>query len=177
MPRLFTGIKIPPEIGAQLCRLQFGLEGARWIDAENFHITLRFVGDIDETTADDFAERLDEISARPFSLSLRSLGAFGNKNPRMVWAGVAPEPALDALHKAHEQAAQRAGLKPEGRKFTPHVTIARLRHGRAADVARYLSLNGDFSTPAFNVEAFSLFSARGSRGGGPYIVECDYLMG
>ena len=177
MPRLFTGIKIPAEIGQQLARLQFGLEGARWIDPANFHITLRFVGDVDAATADDFADRLDDVSSMPFSLSLHSLGAFGNKNPRMVWAGVAPAPELEALHKAHEQAAQRAGLKPEGRKFTPHVTIARMRSGRADDVARYLSMNGDFASQQFEVEAFSLFSARLSRGGGPYVVECDYLLG
>lgn len=176
MPRLFTGIKIGADIAAQLARLKGGLHGARWIEPEDFHITLRFLGDVSEIEADDFVQKLEDIEAPAFSLRLEGMGAFGKSKPRLIYAAVAPSPALHHLHLAHERAAILAGLEPEGRKFTPHVTVARLRHSRAEDIARYLSEFGDFQTLEFEVLEFMLYSARQSRGGGPYVVEERFAL-
>jgi 2'-5' RNA ligase len=66
---------------------------------------------------------------------------------------------------------QRIGLPPEGRKYTPHVTLARLRNGSARDIAEYLTLRGGFAAGPFEVDRFVLFSSRDSVGGGPYVVE------
>lgn len=176
MPRLFSGLEIPPGIAERLMSLRGGLEGARWVDPENYHITLRFVGDVDGATADRYCEALDRISAPSFNLTLDGLGSFGRGKPRAIWAGVAPSPDLMSLNRAHEKAAQAAGLAPEVRNFHPHVTLARMRGGRAENVARYLSERGGFLTPGFEITRFVLFSARESRGGGPYVVERAYPL-
>ncbi len=176
MPRLFSGLEIPREISDRLAMLKGGLEAARWVSAENYHITLRFIGDVDGATSERFCEALARIKATRFTLVLAGIGSFGRGRPRAVWAGVGPSEPLAELARAHEQAALTAGLEPEGRKFHPHVTLARMRGGRASGVAEYLEHNGAFLSPAFAVTRFVLFSARESRGGGPYVAEHEYPL-
>jgi len=176
MPRLFSGLEIPREISDRLAMLKGGLEAARWVEPENFHITLRFIGDVDGATAERFSQALAQIKAAPFTLALDGVGSFGRGRPRAVWAGIGPSEPLLALAHAHEQAALTAGLEPEGRNFHPHVTLARMRNGKASDVAKYLEHNGAFLSPSFTVSRFVLFSARESRGGGPYVVEHEYPL-
>src|SRR2546427_3256401 len=106
MPRLFTGIEIPPDIGQSLATLRGGLSGARWIDPENYHLTLRFIGDVDGATARDFTLALSEIVAAPFELRLNGLGSFGGGKPRAIFAGIVPCDGLDALRPANERAAR-----------------------------------------------------------------------
>ncbi len=176
MPRLFSGLEIPREISDRLMLLKGGLESARWVDPDNYHITLRFVGDVDGATAERFSEALAQITAAPFTLFLDGAGSFGRGRPRALWAGVGPSAPLMALANAHEQAALAAGLETETRNFHPHVTLARMRRVRAPDVAKYLEQNGAFLTPGFAVARFNLYSARASRGGGPYVVERAYPL-
>jgi 2'-5' RNA ligase len=176
MPRLFTGIEIPPGIAQMLDMLRGGLPGARWIDRENYHITLRFLGDIDDRAAQEAANMLDRVERAPFDLHLEGLASFGGRKPRAVVASVAPEPALLDLQAEQERLMRRIGLDPEARKFTPHVTLARLRGSSSLDVAEYLSARGYFRTAPFRVERFVLFSSRASTGGGPYVVEEEYPL-
>jgi len=171
MPRIFTGLRIPPDIAARLALLQGGIEHARWIDGRDYHITLRFIGDVDQALAGEVARALGRISWSAFSLRLSGLGWFGGKRPHSVHALVEPNPALDRLQAAHEQACRAAGLAPETRKFIAHVTLARLRGARLAQVRDFVSAHGLFSAGPFAVEEFALFSARPSRGGGPYAIE------
>ena len=176
MPRLFTALELPTDIGFSLSLLRGGLPGARWVEPENYHITLRFIGDIDEPTADEVADALARISRPFFDLSLEGLGAFGARRPHAVWAGVKPSPALRELQAEHERLMQRIGLEPERRKFMPHVTLARMKHASEPDVAAYLALRGAFRTPAFRVGRFVLLSSRASKGGGPYLMEEAYPL-
>lgn len=176
VPRLFSGIEIPADVVERLAALRGGLDGARWVEPENYHITLRFIGDVDGTTAERFSEALNGIKVPAFSVTLDGLGSFGRGRPHAVWAGVAANSELEALSRDHEKAAVRAGLAAETRKFHPHVTLARMRRAKASDVATYLSYNGAFLTDAFPVERFVLFSSRASRGGGPYVVEQAYPL-
>jgi 2'-5' RNA ligase len=171
MPRLFTGLEIPREIAQSLSFLGGGLPGARWIDAENYHITLRFIGDTDFRTADELVNALSRVQRGPLSLRLNGLDAFGGNKPHSIYACVERSQALFELQAEHERIAQRIGFRAEGRKFLPHVTIARLRGAKGPDVGHYLSLRGFFSTPAFNASSFVLFSSKDSIGGGPYIIE------
>jgi 2'-5' RNA ligase len=177
MPRLFTGLEIPDNIGQTLSGLRGGLPGARWIDPANYHVTLRFIGDIDGLAANEIASTLFRIRRQPFDVSLQGLSSFGGKKPRAVVASVAPSRPLMELQAELERLMQRFGLDPEGRKFTPHVTLARLRDSSPRDVADYLSIRGYFPTQVFSVSYFSLFSSRASVGGGPYIVENTYPLG
>jgi 2'-5' RNA ligase len=176
MPRLFTGLEIPGALGESLSLLQGGLPGARWIDPENYHITLRFIGDVDDEIAQEIAWLLGKIRRKAFELRLDGLSSFGGRKPRALVATVVPSPSLVELQAEHERLMQRAGLDPEGRKYTPHVTLARLRDTSSFDVADYLSAHGGFGSPAFAVSRFALFSSRASTGGGPYVVEAAYPL-
>jgi 2'-5' RNA ligase len=167
MPRLFTGLEIPPEVGQSLAMLRGGVPGARWIDPENYHLTLRFIGDVDDATAHEINSMLERVRRRSFELRLDGLSSFGGRKPRAIVATAAPTPSLQEIHAEQERMMQRIGLEPEGRKFTPHVTLARLRDASSLQVADYLSARGLFRTPPFQVSRFVLFSSRASVGGGP----------
>src|SRR5271167_2084536 len=176
MPRLFTGLEIPRHIGESLAMMRGGLPGTRWIDPENYHLTLRFIGDIDDALARDIAGLLGRVERAPFELRLDGLSSFGGRKPRAVVASVAPVAPLIELQAELERLLQRLGLEPEGRKYTPHVTLARLRDSSSRQVADYLSARGHFRSSSFEVSRFVLFSSRASSGGGPYIVEADYPL-
>ena len=77
MPRLFTGLEIPAEIGQTLSNLRGGLPGARWIDPENYHVTLRFIGDIDGMSANEIASMLFRVDRKPFEVKVQGLQSFG----------------------------------------------------------------------------------------------------
>jgi 2'-5' RNA ligase len=174
MPRLFTGIEIPQSIRLRLSLIRSPLSGAKWIEPDNMHITLRFAGDIDERTADDFADLLADIRARPFSVAICEVGSFGGRGPHSLWAGVDGGEELAALYRANERAARAAGLEPETRPFRPHVTLARMRGARHHAVARFLEENGGLRVEPFMVTRFVLLSARPGSGGPPYAVEAAY---
>ncbi|MCP3474733.1 RNA 2',3'-cyclic phosphodiesterase [Bradyrhizobium sp. CCGUVB1N3] len=176
MPRLFTGLEIPAEVGQTLSNLRGGLPGARWIDPENYHVTLRFIGDIDGVSANEIASLLFRVDRKPFEVKLQGLTSFGGRKPRAVVATIAPSKPLMELQAELERMMQRIGLDPEGRKFIPHVTLARLHDASDQDVADYLSLRGYFPSKAFMAERFVLFSSRASTGGGPYVVEDAYEL-
>jgi 2'-5' RNA ligase len=176
MPRLFTALEIPQSAALSLSLLRGGLPGARWIDREYYHITLRFIGDIDHRTADEVVEAFDRVQRPQFDLTLSGTGFFGSKKPHSIWAGVQPTPALMALQAEHERICQRIGLPPEPRKFTPHVTLARLKGARVDDVVHYLTGRGNFVAGPFTVSRFVLMSSRDSVGGGPYVVEEAYPL-
>lgn len=176
MPRLFTAIEIPQDVARRLSALRGGLPGARWIDPENYHLTLRFIGDIDAPLANDIAELLGHIRRAPFELAIDGLGTFGGGKPRAVFARIPASAALMALQAEQERLIRRAGMPAEERKFTPHVTLARLREARSRSVAEYLSTRGDFLATPFTVTRFVLFSSQPSRGGGPYLVEEAYPL-
>lgn len=172
MPRLFTALEIPRDAALSLSLLRGGLPGARWIDVENYHLTLRFIGDVEGHIADEIAHALDRVKRPEFMLSLAGVDAFGTKKPHSIYAGVSASPDLIALQAEIERICQRLGLPADQRKFTPHVTLARLKSNvRIDDVARYLSGRGNFTTLPFKVGRFVLMSSRESTGGGPYVVE------
>jgi 2'-5' RNA ligase len=177
MPRLFTALEIPADVGQALSFLRGGLPGARWIDPENYHLTLRFIGDVDVHVAHEAASILSRIRRKPFELRLDGLSSFGGKKPRAIVANAPPVSPLMELQAEHDRLLQRVGLEPEGRKYSPHVTLARLRETSSRQVADYLAERGSFRSMNFPVSRFVLFSSRDSVGGGPYIVEEAYPLG
>jgi RNA 2',3'-cyclic 3'-phosphodiesterase len=171
MPRLFTGLEIPQRIRQHLALLRAPLARAKWIEPEDMHITLRFAGDLDARTADAFLAQLSEIRGRPCAITIKGVGAFGGREPRVLWAGVEAGGELAALYRANERAARAAGIEPDPRDFKPHVTMARMRGARQKTVARFLEENGDLSAAPFVATQFLLLSARPGSGGPPYGVE------
>jgi 2'-5' RNA ligase len=176
MPRLFTGIEIPAAIGERLSFLRGGLPGARWVDRANYHLTLRFVGDVDMDIAEEIASALTRIRRPGFKLRIDGIGVLGTRKPHALVARTEPSAELAELRGDHERIIQRIGLPPETRKYTPHVTLARLRGAASRDIADYLSVRGAFSAEPFPVDRFVLFSARNSTGGGPYVIEESYPL-
>jgi 2'-5' RNA ligase len=174
MPRLFTGLEIPPAVGDALSMLRGGLPGARWIDRENYHLTLRFIGDVDDMIAHEVESTLGRVPRAPFELRVDGLSSFGGHKPRALVAAITPTQPLMDLQAEHERLMQRVGLEPGGRKYTPHVTLARLRDSSSRQVAEYLSNRAGFRSASFKVSRFVLFSSRASVGGGPYVVEASY---
>ncbi|HEX2020592.1 MAG TPA: RNA 2',3'-cyclic phosphodiesterase [Aurantimonas sp.] len=171
MPRLFTALEIPQALAFPLSLLRGGLPSARWIDPENYHLTLRFIGDVEARLADEIVAALDRVERPGFSIALRGIAAFGNKKPRSIHAEVESSPELSDLQGEIDRICRRLGLPADQRKFMPHVTLARLRQPKPEDVARFLARNGGFRTPPIRVARFGLFSARDSVGGGPYLLE------
>ena len=176
MLRLFVGIEFPPELKLRLSLLQSGLAGAKWVDPGNFHLTLRFIGEVDEGTAVDVDEALLRLKARPFSLQLAGAGVFGGDKPRQLWVGVEREPALATLQSKIETALIRAGLPPEPRKFAPHVTLARLREPKRSDIQQFLATHAQFRADPLRVDRFSLIASYPTKAGSVYEDQADYEL-
>ena len=177
MPRLFTGFEIPPEIAFDLSLMRGGMSGARWIDPENYHITLRFIGDVDHAMARDISSSLASIRRDPCQITIDGLSTFGGDRPRALIARVQATSSLVEMQGEQERLARRLGLAPEPRKFAPHITLARLRGTPASHVAHFLGSRGLFTSRKFTARRFVLYSARDSVGGGPYVVEAAYPLG
>jgi 2'-5' RNA ligase len=177
MLSLFTGLEIPSDIALDLSNMRGGISGARWIDVENYHLTLRFIGDIDHATARDVFATLEQIRRPAFTVTLETLDSFGGGRPRAIVARAKPAQPLVELQAEQERLMRRIGIPPEPRKFTPHVTLARLRAASAPAVASYLAARGLFFSRRFEATRFVLFSSRASTGGGPYVVEAAYPLG
>jgi 2'-5' RNA ligase len=177
MPRLFTALELPDAVVAKLALTRGGVAGARWLEPEDYHVTLRFIGDIDARAANDIAETLGEIRRPKTPVRFEGLSWFGGVKPRSLIARVKAEPALMDLQAEQERRLRRIGLEPETRKYTPHVTLARLRGVGQGAVADYLATRGALMAEPFLAERFVLYSAREGSGGGPYVVEAAYPLG
>jgi 2'-5' RNA ligase len=177
MPRLFTGLELPDAVVGQLALMRGGIVGARWLGPEDYHITLRFIGDIDARTARDIDETLGDIHRPKVPIRFEGLSWFGGDKPRAIVAKVKAEPALMDLQAEQERRLRRIGIEPETRKYTPHVTLARLRGAGQAAIASYLAERGALIADSFVSERFVLYSARAGSGGGPYVVEAAYPLG
>ena len=177
MPRLFTGLELPETVVSQMALARGGLFGARWLEPEDYHVTLRFVGDVDARTAHDIADTLGDIRRPAAEVRFDGLSWFGGDKPRAIVARVKADTGLIELQAEQERRLRRVGLPPETRKFTPHVTLARLRRVRPPAVADYLASRGALTVEAFTAARFVLYSAREGSGGGPYVVEAAYPLG
>ena len=163
--RLFAAITIPEHVSDRLVPLQKGVPGAKWRPRENFHLTLRFFGEVNERTAEDIDAELASISAAAFELQLAGTGHFGQLDPRAIWVGAKPEAELDRLQSRCEKAARRAGLPADKRKFCPHVTLAYLSGTPVEKVETWKRKLALFSAPGFRVGHFSLYASWPKRGG------------
>ncbi len=177
MIRLFAALELPENIRMQLSLLQGGIPGARWSPVENMHLTLRFIGEVDQAVARDIDDMLADIREPAFSLSLKGVGEFGRKDGRALWAGVANGAELQHLAAKIESALQRMGLPAQQRKYSPHVTLARLRDVPMDEIQTFLSTHAMFKTPSFEVRQFALYSSQTSPKGSRYRIESVYQLG
>jgi 2'-5' RNA ligase len=176
MLRLFVGIEFPPELKLRLSLLCTGVAGAKWADPGNLHLTLRFIGEIDEGIAAEVDEVLAQLRSRPFALQLAGAGVFGGNRPHALWVGVERDPALVKLRDKVELALIRVGLAPEPRKFAPHVTLARLRDPVLDDLGHFLAVHARFRAEPLPVDHFSLIASFPTKAGSVYEDQADYQL-
>jgi 2'-5' RNA ligase len=177
MLRLFVGIGFSPELKLRLSLLCSGMPGAKWVDPGNFHLTLRFIGETGESVAADIDEALARLRAHRFTLQLAGTGIFGSGDkPRSLWVGVERSPELVALRDKIEQALIRLGLPPEPRKFSPHVTLARLHKPALDKLGDFLAAHALFRAAPYPVEGFSLIASFQTKAGSIYEDQADYPL-
>ncbi len=173
MLRLFVGIDLPPELKLRLSLLAAGVPGAKWVDPGNYHVTVRFIGDVDEGQAADIDAALAQIRAPRFAVTLANVGHFGL---RMLWVGIERNPALQHLHEKVESALNRLGFAPEERRYTPHVTLARLKRTHESKLQTYLGEHALFRAAPFPVERFSLVASYLTKSGAIYEDQEEYRL-
>jgi 2'-5' RNA ligase len=178
MIRLFVALALPQDIRSRMELLCNGLQGARWVRPESFHLTLRFIGEVDEARVEDIDSALKRIRAPRFEIFFEGVDFFGkDRKPHTLFAGVKRNAALTNLHAKVERAVVSAGLPPDGRKFSPHVTLARLRPRAALDrLGGFVAANAHFRAGPAPIGYFVLFSSFLSRSGAIYSPEAAYPL-
>ncbi|WP_334128030.1 RNA 2',3'-cyclic phosphodiesterase [Sneathiella sp.] len=173
--RLFVAIDLPGEIKAEIATLRGGIPDARWIAAENAHVTLAFIGEVQGPMMMDISLALGKIRYPAFDLDIEGVGVFGNnRRPRLLWAGVRPTPEITLLHQKIVTAIESVGARVDERRFHPHITLARVHKSPYEKVRHFLVDHALFKVKTLPVTSFSLFSSHLSSSGSIYNEEVSY---
>jgi RNA 2',3'-cyclic 3'-phosphodiesterase len=178
MSRLFVALDLPEDVKRSLEPLGRGLGDVRWLDAEQQHLTLRFLGQLDNGLTREVAEALALVPGVPFELRLKGIGHFPLRGePRVLWVGVEKSLELQRLKRRIDRVLDQAGLSPDSRKFAPHVTIARIR-GPLSPVrlGTYLMRHSLYRSEPFPVSSFHLYSSWPRAEGAEYQIEASYEL-
>lgn len=178
MPRLFVALQLPDPLRQAVCGLQYGLRNARWLDEDGLHLTLAFLGEVDNSAQRRIEDALGTVTAPALRMALHGLGCFPPRGaPRVLWTGASPKSELASLARAVRRALERMGLTPERRKFTPHVTIARFRGPPSpTELERYIGTHSLFRTTDADVVSFHLFSSVLRASGARYTMETTFPL-
>lgn len=175
--RLFVAIDLPDDIRQSVADICRGLPGVRWLPPEQLHLTLRFIGEADDAVNAALRRGLAKIALPPFTLALNGADCFPSpRRPRVLWVGLNGGEPLTQLQQEVEAAAVAAGLPPEERPFSPHITLARLRDHREDDVGPFLARNASFASGPFTVDAFHLYSSTLTAKGAIHRRETSYPL-
>lgn len=168
--RLFIAIELPDELKVELARLRAALSSARWVPAEQLHLTLAFLGEVDQATTAELTTQLADIQTDAFRLTLAGIGCFPDqRRPRVLWIGVKAEPKLLRLAETIQQTLLAAGIALEERPFSPHITLARLKLPAARELGAFIDQHGKKTFQPFSVREFTLFQSRLSKDGAVHI--------
>lgn len=175
--RLFVALDLPGEIRESLAGFAINLPGARWVPARNFHLTLRFIGEANRLQAEAIDVALNGLRGRGFTLTLSGAGWF-EKAGRVssLWVGVERSEALMLLQAKVETALQRAGLPAEKRRYTPHVTLARMDMPVTPRLAEFVQARNLYRSPPIAVEHITLFSSQLGHDQPHYTAEAEYPL-
>ena len=174
--RLFVALPLPDIVAQSLMLIQGGVPGARWQTREQLHLTLRFIGEADGRDAAALDDALAAIRAPAFTLQLHAVGQFGGRQVHTLWAGLRRNQTLDYLQRKVNNAIRRVGQPQDSHKFTPHVTLARLRHSQPEKVLEWLTHHALYTSSEFPVEAFCLYSSKLTSDGSIYRIEREYPL-
>ena len=160
MYRLFVAVDLPHETKEALRSICRGVPEARWVPLEQLHLTLRFIGDVDDTMFAAIKGALAVVKSPPFDIALKGVGHFPpGKRARVLWVGMERNETLTRLAQEVELALETAGVSPEERPFSPHITLARFREPSIGGAASFEERHREFALPPFTVSAFYLYSS------------------
>lgn len=177
MIRLFVGLALPAEVAQGLNALAGGIPNARWVEPRNLHVTLRFIGEVEEGLGAEIDEALAALHEPGFQMALAGFGTFGRASPNHLWAAVEKVPDLLHLQAKVETILARLGLVPEGRKYLPHVTLARLKDPPVGRVQDFIARNSPFHAGPWSVDHFVLYRSHLGRSGAEYEALAEYPLG
>jgi 2'-5' RNA ligase len=175
--RLFVALDLPPEVRTRLGRLATGLPGARWLPPENYHLPLRFLGEVPGHRAEELDDGLAALRGKRFELRLSGVGVLEKAGrAQALWAGVERNPQLEHLQAKIETAIQRVGFEPERRRFMPHITLARLDNSPPGKLAEWIQAHNLLRADPVAVEHFTLFSSLLGKESPVYTAEVEYQL-
>ncbi len=175
--RLFVALDLPFAAREKLALLSGGLHGARWVPADNYHLTLRFLGEMPAYQAEELDHALANLRGRGFTMQLGGVGVFEKAGrPVSLWVGVERNAGLDHLQAKIETAVQRIGFPPDRRRFLPHVSLARLDNVPPVKLAEWVQAHNLLRSEPVAVEHFTLFSSRLGKDQAVYTPEVDYEL-
>lgn len=178
MIRLFVGLTLPEAVSGRLAAMAAGIPGARWVEARNLHVTLRFIGEVEDGLARDLHEALADCIRFPaLDLTLTGFGTFGSRQPHALWAAVEKTAELARLQTKIETAMVRMGLEPEPRRYTPHVTLARLKASPTGRVQEFIAGHSPLSIGPVTIDHVTLFRSHLGRSGAEYEAVAAYPLG
>jgi RNA 2',3'-cyclic 3'-phosphodiesterase len=178
MPRLFVAIDLPDDVKDQMGKICSGISGARWVRREQMHLTLRFIGEVNDSQAEVIKPALVATKIAPFVMTLKGVGQFPSKgHPRVLWVGVSAPPSLTELQQYIEKSLVKQGFAPEDKPFSAHITLARFKMSPSPEsVRQYLARHADFKSDAIPVESFVLYSSLLAPQGPTYRREAIYPL-
>jgi RNA 2',3'-cyclic 3'-phosphodiesterase len=179
MPRLFVAIDLPEPVKEQVTALfTWGLPGVNWVKPAQIHLSLRFIGEVSDSMVDGIQTALIKVRAQGLTLQLQGIGTFPPGNPpRIVWVGVAKNESLFHLRQKVEHQLAAVGLPREGRKFSPHVTVGRVKSNKIRRIGDYLAHYDRFRTDPFEITEFSLYSSLLRPDGAVHTKEATFALG
>jgi 2'-5' RNA ligase len=159
--RLFIAIELPDDVKRELGGLWMDIPGVRRVPTEQIHLTLAFLGEVEESAAERLAGELSRIQLPGFHLCFSGPGCFPDRRrPRVLWIGLEPHLRLRRLASGVHEAVLACGIPQEERPFSPHITLARLSLPPPRMVDAYLDRNKTLNLPPFPVHEFTLFRSR-----------------
>lgn len=177
MYRLFVAVDLSENVREAVSRICTGIPGVRWVDGAHLHLTLRFIGDADDSLFGRIRKELAGVAASSFPLVLRGVGCFPpRRDPRVLWVGVERSDDLLCLQRRIEEALERCGLEPESREFSPHITLARLKGMPFSGVSSFLEKNRLFSVSPIQIYEFHLYSSTLAPRGAIHRREASYPL-
>jgi len=173
--RLFIAIDLPRKIIDLISDMSSAVPGSRPVPPEQLHLTLRFIGEVEHGLFHDIQEQLLQVPFTPFHLTLQGVGHFPPRGkPRVIWVGLAPSGDLARLKTRIDNQLKLCGLGPEIRKFSPHITLARLKDPSVMRVSQFIAGNNLFKSPEFPVSSFHLYSSHLTKNGAIHTIEASY---
>ena len=176
--RLFIAIDLPEDIIELIGGMGRSIPGSRPVKPDQLHLTLRFIGEVDHGLFFDIQEQLQQVRFAPFTISLQGVGHFPPRGtPRVIWAGITPISELVRLKKKIDSQLKHCGLAPEKRKFSPHITLTRLKKPSMKRVSEFIAGNNLFKSHGFSVDCFHLYSSHLTKNGAIHTIEASYDLG